>query len=234
MATRGQGMRVLVVEDDPLVQSLVARALRREGFEVELTGSVASALSSLAAAARPPDAVLLDLGLPDRDGCELLAHLRRNLPGVPVVVLTARGAVANKVTVLDSGAHDYVTKPFAVAELVARVRAALRARGKPSTTLAVGDLVLDLVARTATRGGRSIELSAREWALLEIFMRHPRQLLSRTQLLSEVWDFGFDPGSNVVDVYVGYLRRKINGPGEEPYIHTIRGAGYRFLRQLAR
>ncbi|MHB8452698.1 MAG: response regulator transcription factor, partial [Mycobacteriales bacterium] len=147
-----------------------------------------------------------------------------------VIVLTARSDVREKVRVLDAGAADYVTKPFAFEELLARMRAAVRSRSQPTShQLVVGDLTYDLSTKVAWRHGRRIDLAPREWALLEMFMRHPTQILTRTQILSRVWEFDFDPGSNVVDVYVGYLRRKVNAPGLAPLIQTVRGAGYRFL-----
>jgi DNA-binding response OmpR family regulator len=147
---------------------------------------------------------------------------------VPVIVLTARDELSDKVAGLDAGANDYITKPFAFEELLARVRAQLRSVDQPSANeLVVGDLTFDLLTKRAQRGGRQIELAPREWVLLELFMRHPNQVLSRSQILNNVWSYDFEPGSNVVDVYVGYLRRKLNLPGLPPLIQTIRGAGYR-------
>ena len=145
-------------------------------------------------------------------------------------MLTARAEIQDKVGALNAGANDYVTKPFAFEELLARIRAALRTAEQPTASeIVVGDLRLDLLSKVAWRDGRRIELSHREWALLELFMRHPRQVLSRTQILSHVWEYSFDSGSNVVDVYVGYLRRKLNQPGLSPLVVTVRGAGYRFV-----
>ena len=182
----------------------------------------------LASRADAVDLVLLDLGLPLGDGEEVLRWLRANAGAQPVIILTARAEVADKVRGLNAGANDYMTKPFSFAELVARVRAALRTAEQPSATeLVVGDLRLDLLSKVAWRAGRRIDLAPREWGLLELFMRHPGQVLSRAQILDHVWDYDFDPGSNVVDVYVGYLRRKLNGPGIAPLIGTVRGAGYR-------
>jgi DNA-binding response OmpR family regulator len=147
-----------------------------------------------------------------------------------VIVLTARGEVPDRVAGLNAGANDYVAKPFAFEELLARIRAALRTVEQPSTTeLVRGDLRFDVLSKIAIRNGRRIELSQREWTLLELFLRHPGQVLSRAQILSAVWDYSFDPGSNVVDVYVGYLRRKLDEPGEPSLIQTVRGAGYRFV-----
>ena len=221
-------MRILVVEDDPGIAAFVAKGLRAEGYVVGVAGTVDDAERELIG--DDVDLVLLDLGLPGVDGEELLLRVRGAGSTVPVIVLTARAEVADKVRGLDAGANDYVTKPFAFDELVARVRAALRnAEQTGSSTLEVADLTLDLLAKVAWRAGRRIDLAQREWALLELFMRHPNQVLSRSQILSRVWDYTLDPGSNVVDVYVGYLRRKLNAPGLEPLIQTVRGAGYRLV-----
>lgn len=160
----------------------------------------------------------------------LLDEMRRRGDVTPVIVLSAKGEVRDKVAGLNAGANDYVPKPFSFDELLARIRAVLRTAEQPGVTeLVYGDLRFDLLTKIATRGGRRIELAQREWALLELFLRHPGQVLSRTQILSSVWDYSFDPGSNVVDVYVGYLRRKIDVPGEPSFIQTVRGAGYRFV-----
>jgi DNA-binding response OmpR family regulator len=177
-----------------------------------------------------PNVVLLDLGLPDGSGEDFLGTLRHKLPQLPVIILTARGQVEDKVRGLDLGANDYVTKPFAFAELLARVRAVTRASSQSSNQeLVVDDLRLDLLTKLAFRAGRRIDLAPREWAMLEMFMRNPTHVLSRSKILSQVWDFSFDPGSNVVDVYVGYLRRKLNRDGLKPLIVTVRGAGYRLI-----
>ena len=174
--------------------------------------------------------VLLDLGLPGSDGLALLAKIRGRDTRIPVVIVTARQTTTDKVSGLDAGATDYVTKPFAFDELLARIRAALRNAGQEtSTQLAVGDLTFDLVTKRAARAGETLDLSPKEWGLLELFMRNPNQILSRVQILNRVWDYGFDPGSNIVDVYVGYLRRKLNRADLPPLIHTVRGAGYRLL-----
>jgi DNA-binding response OmpR family regulator len=168
--------------------------------------------------------MVLDLGLPDIDGFEVLQRLRSRNRSVPVIVLTARDAVVDRVSGLESGADDYVTKPFSFEELLARIRARLRSdRGPEKTVLQVGDAVLDLRTRRLTVGTRTMELSAREFSMAELFFRHPGQVLTREQLLSNVWGYDFDPGSNVVDVYVGYLRKKL-GKGR---IKTARGMGYR-------
>jgi DNA-binding response OmpR family regulator len=149
---------------------------------------------------------------------------------VPVIALTAKAEIRDKIAGLDAGANDYVTKPFAFDELLARIRAVLRSAKQPTATeLVVGDLRLDLLTKVAQRAGRRIDLAPREWAILELLMRHPHQILSRSQILSHVWSYSFDPGSNVVDVYIGYVRRKINTPGSPPLIQTVRGAGYRLV-----
>jgi DNA-binding response OmpR family regulator len=170
------------------------------------------------------DLMILDLGLPDIDGSEVLLRLRRSGADVPIIVLTARGDVDDRVAGLDLGADDYLAKPFAFDELLARVRARLRRRtGQSALMLKSGPVQLDLRSRKASVDGKVVELTAREFSLLETFMRHPKQVLSREQLLSRVWSLGFDPGSNLVDVYVGYLRRKLG----EGSIETVRGVGYR-------
>lgn len=223
-------MHVLVVEDDPRITSFLDKGLRAEGYVTTVAGGARQAATAVDTLAGQLDLVLLDIGLPDGSGEDVLRHLRRRDAGLPVIILTARSEVGDKVRGLDLGANDYVTKPFAFDELLARVRAAVRSGTQPTATeLVVGDLRLDLLAKVAWRGGRRIELAPREWALLELFMRSPTHVLTRARILNQVWDYGFDPGSNVVDVYVGYLRRKLNRPGLEPLIQTVRGAGYRLL-----
>ncbi len=220
-------MRILIVEDDERIASFVVKGLRAEGYApvVAIDGDVALRhLNDLV----PFDLVLLDLGLPGTSGEEVLTRVRGRGLNVPIIILTARSGIGDKVRGLDLGANDYVTKPFAFEELLARIRATVRTSTQPSASeLVVADLRLDLLTKIAQRGGRNIELSQREWALLELFMRHPTHVLSRSRILAEVWEYDFDPGSNVVDVYVGYLRRKVNLPGLEPMVKTIRGAGYR-------
>ncbi len=221
-------MHVLIVEDDPKIVSFLSKGLRAEGYVTSEAGSAEKGRAMLGELQDNLDLVLLDLGLPGADGEHLLRWMREQGLPVPVIILTARAEVKDKVKGLDAGANDYVTKPFAFEELLARARAVMRTVEQPSATeLVVGDLRLDLLSKVAWRAGRRIELAPREWALLELFMRHPTQVLSRAQILSRVWDYSFDPGSNVVDVYVGYLRRKLNVTGLEPLIHTVRGAGYR-------
>ena len=223
-------MKVLIVEDDPGISSFLGKGLRAEGYQAVIATSVADARQAWRAGDVSFDVVLLDRGLPDADGTELLEELRLEGDTTPVIVLSARGGVAERIHGLNAGANDYLPKPFAFGELLARIRAVLRTVEQPSSTeLVHGDLRFDLLSKIATRKGRTIELSPREWTLLELFLRHPGQVLSRSQILSAVWDYSFDPGSNVVDVYVGYLRRKLDGQGEDSLIQTVRGAGYRLV-----
>lgn len=224
-------MHVLIVEDDARIVSFLVKGLSAEGYGSTVAADIGTASHLLTSELWPdPDAVLLDLGLPDGSGEEFLSLLRQKLPALPVIILTARHQVEDKVRGLDLGANDYVTKPFAFAELLARIRAVARASGQAAShELVVGDLRLDLLTKLAWRAGRRIELAPREWAMLEMFMRNPTHVLSRSKILSQVWDFSFDPGSNVVDVYVGYLRRKLNRDSLKPLIVTVRGAGYRLM-----
>ena len=221
-------MKVLIVEDDEGIASFLRKGLRAEGHAVVVAGTAEAARGCLGGGQDPSDLVLLDLRLPGSSGEELLRWVRARGMDVPVIILTAKAEVQDKIAGLDAGANDYVTKPFSFEELLARIRATLRTTRQPSATeLEVGDLRLDLLTKVAHRAGRRIELAPREWAILELFMRHPGQILSRSQILGHVWDYSFDPGSNVVDVYVGYLRRKLDTPGLPPVIQTVRGAGYR-------
>jgi len=223
-------VQILVVEDDAGICSFLQKGLRAEGYRTTVAGTAAEADAVLGAAIMDIDLVLLDLGLPAGDGQDLLRRLRRAGHTMPVIILTARSEVADKVEGLNAGANDYVTKPFSFDELLARIRAASRTVGQPSASeLVVGDLRLDLLSKVAWRAGQRIDLAPREWALLELFMRHPNQVLSRAQILGHVWDYSFDTGSNVVDVYVGYLRRKLTRSGLPPLLETVRGAGYRFV-----
>ncbi len=223
-------MKVLIVEDDKGIVSFLVKGLRAEGYAPFVAENGVVAVDMLASAIDPFDLVLLDLGLPGMTGVEVLQRLRLRDSTLPVIILTAHEGTGEKVRGLDLGANDYVTKPFAFEELLARMRATIRSAIQPaSNELVVGDLRFDLQTKIAHRGGRNIELAPREWALLELFMRHPTHVLSRSRILSEVWEYDFDPGSNVVDVYIGYIRRKINLPGLEPMFKTIRGAGYRLI-----
>lgn len=221
-------MHVLIVEDDERIASFLDKGLRAEGYVTSIATNAAEANTYAEAFAADLSLILLDLGLPDGSGTGVLQRLRQRQSDVPVIILTARSDVSDKVRGLDLGANDYVTKPFVFEELLARVRAALRTSAQPTTTeLVVGDLRLDLLTKVAWRAGQRIELAPREWALLELFMRSPTHVLTRQRILNQVWEYGFDAGSNVVDVYVGYLRRKLNRTGLEPLLHTVRGAGYR-------
>ncbi|HVB00846.1 MAG TPA: response regulator transcription factor [Acidimicrobiales bacterium] len=223
-------MRILVVEDDERIASFLVKGLRAEGYVTNVVSSGEKAELLLEDPDETFDLVLLDIRLPGMSGEEVLVRLRQRDTQLPVIIITARIGIGERVRGLDLGANDYVTKPFAFEELLARIRAVLRSSTQPSANeLVVGDLRFDLLTKIAQRGGRSIELAPREWALLELFMRHPDHILSRTRILSEVWEYDFDPGSNVVDVYVGYLRKKLNMPGLEPMVKTVRGAGYRLV-----
>ncbi len=223
-------MRSLSVEDDDGIVSFLVKGRRSEGYATVRAPDGQSAIQLLASNNEEFDLVLLDLGLPGTSGEDVLRTLRQRDSALPVIVLTARAETADKVRGLELGANDYVTKPFSFAELLARIRAALRTSNQSvSTELVVGDLRLDLLTKIAWRSGRRIDLAPREWALLERFMRHPTHLLSRARILSEVWEYEFDPGNNVVDVYVSYLRKKINLSGLDPLIQTVRGVGYRLV-----
>lgn len=206
--------------------SLLRRGLEHEGYAVEIAGSGEQAL--WAADVMSLDAVVLDATIPDPDGFEVCRTLRRDGRWMPVIMLTARDAVADRVAGLDAGADDYLVKPFAFDELFARLRALTRrpATERP-TVLSVGDLELDPAQKRVSRAGQGIELSAKEFALLELFMRHPDEVLTRTQILDHVWDFAFDGTSNIVDVYVRYLREKVDRPFGVSSIETVRGHGYR-------
>jgi DNA-binding response OmpR family regulator len=220
-------VRIVVIEDDARIASFVARGLSSQGHQVM---TAANGADGIELASEPDvDLVVLDLSLPDIDGTEVLGRLRASLGRPPVLVLTARDSIADKVQVLDRGADDYMTKPFALDELLARVRVLARRADQPAAgKLERGGLVLDLGARRASRDGRLIDLSAREFALLDYLMRNAGQVLSRVQILAAVWEYQFDPQSNVVDVYVRYLRNKVDDPGEPSLIETVRGSGYRF------
>lgn len=218
--------RVLIVEDEPGIASFVERGLTAAGYSTLVVAEGRLAMD--VATDRDFDLVILDLGLPDVDGRTVLEAIRRRGHRLPVLILSARSGIEDTVGGLEDGADDYVTKPFRFEELLARVRARLRGGDTASpTVLVVDDLELDVRTRRVTRDGATRELSAREYALLELFMRHPGQVLSRQQILDRVWGYDHDPGSNVVDVYVGYLRRKI-GRGR---IETERGMGYRLVER---
>lgn len=218
--------RVLLIEDEPGIVDFVRRGLEAEGFEVDaaLDGSEGERL----ALSGSFDAIVLDMMLPGRSGLEILDSMRRSKPTVPVIVLTARGEVEDRVSGLEAGAADYLVKPFSVAELVARVRAHLRIVAEASASSLRGeDIEVNLLTRKAHRGGRSVALSSTEFELLVYLLRHHGQVLSREQILSAVWGYEHDPATNVVDVYVGYLRRKLGSPDDPAPIFTVRAVGYR-------
>ncbi len=217
------GTRVLLVEDDRSIAGFVEPELERLGFRVRCTYDGPSGLKE--AARFEPEIVLLDIMLPGLDGVGVLKGLRRRSVRVPVIMLTARDTTLDKVHSLDLGADDYVTKPFEMDELLARMRALLR-RVEGDEVLGVADLEVNTATREVRRGGREIELTAREYDLLEFMVRNPRRVLSRDLLLSRVWGQEGGITTNVVEVYVAYLRKKVDAPGERPLIHTVRGAGY--------
>lgn len=222
-------MHVLIVEDDARIVSFIEKGLAAEGYRTSAASNGNDAIFLLHQRAPDFDLVLLDLGLPGASGQEVLSLLRSRAPRLPVIVLTARSEVEDKVRAFNLGANDYVTKPFSFEELLARIRSAVRTSSQQiDTELEVDDLTLDLLTKVARRGHRQIELAPREWALLELFMRHPTHVISRARIMNEVFGYDFDTGTNLVDVYVGYLRKKLNAPGEEPLIKTVRRAGYRF------
>lgn len=220
-------MRVLVVEDDADIAGFVARGLTEAGYTVDVASDGEDGFDR--ALREPPfDALVVDLMLPRLEGLRLISSLRARGVRSPVLILSARRSVDERVQGLHSGGDDYLTKPFAMAELVARVQALIRrATGAPSATrLTAGDLTIDLLTREVRRGERRIELRPREFTLLEYLARHPGRVISKSMILSQIWNYNFHPGTNVVDVLVHRLRQKIDGPGEEPLIETRRGVGY--------
>jgi len=219
-------MRILVVEDEARMAGLLKRGLEEEGHAVDVAGSGPDGFWM--ATENPYDAIVLDVMLPGFDGFELCRKLRQDDIWAPVLMLTARDEIGDRVQGLDAGADDYLVKPFSLLELAARLRALARRddRTRP-TLLVVGDLRLDPASRRAWRGESELELSPKEFALLELFLRHPGSVLTRTQIIDAVWDFGYDGTSNVVDQYVNYLRRKIDKPFDRNDLETVRGAGYR-------
>jgi two-component system response regulator MprA len=219
-------MTILVVDDEAAVRDALRRALRLEGYEVELAADGAEALQRLEDGAHP-DALLLDVLMPGVDGLEVCRRLRRSGSRLPVLMLTARAEVSDRVSGLDAGADDYLTKPFALQELLARVRALLRRSGADEGgVLCFGDLELDPSTREVRRGGEQIDLTRTEFSLLELFLRNPRQVLTRSLIFERVWGYDFGAGSNSLDVYVGYLRRKTEAGGRPRLLHTVRGVGY--------
>jgi two-component system, OmpR family, response regulator MprA len=218
-------VRILVVDDEPQLRRALERALKLEGYEVALAGDGEEALA--AAGEQRPDAIVLDVLMPKHDGLEVCRMLRERQDRTPVLMLTARDAVSDRVDGLDAGADDYVVKPFALEELLARLRALLRrGDGAPDEALTYADLTLDPATREVRRGEREVELTKTEFALLEQLMRHPRQVLTRSQIFEAVWGYDFGPRSNSLEVYIGYLRRKTEEGGEPRLIQTVRGVGY--------
>ncbi|MDQ3764059.1 MAG: response regulator transcription factor [Actinomycetota bacterium] len=225
-------MRILVVDDDRAVRESLRRSLQFNGYTVQLAGDGQQAMEVLAT--QRPDAMVLDVMMPKVDGLEVCRRLRGTGDDLPILVLTARDAVSDRVAGLDAGADDYLPKPFALEELLARLRALLR-RSPPDgagtaeaagAALQFADLVLDQGTREVTRGARLISLTRTEFSLLELFMRHPRQVLTRSRILEDVWGYDFPTSGNALEVYVGYLRRKTEAGGEPRLIHTVRGVGY--------
>jgi two-component system response regulator MprA len=220
-------MRILVVDDDAAVRESLGRALRLEGYEVEMASDGSEALERLLGDGDDPDLVVLDVLMPNVDGLEVCRTLRRTGSRLPVLMLTARDQVADRVSGLDAGADDYVVKPFALAELLARVRALLRRSAEGAVdVLHFADVELDPATREVRRGDDLIELTRTEFALLELFLLNPRQVLTRSVIFERVWGYDFGFGSNSLDVYIGYLRRKTEAGGKSRLIQTIRGVGY--------
>jgi two-component system, OmpR family, response regulator len=229
LSTRPDGtpVRVLVVDDEPSLAELLASVLRYEGWDIEVAADGSSAVRT--AREFKPDAVVLDIMLPDFSGLEVLRRVRAELPHVCVLFLTARDAVEDRVAGITAGGDDYVTKPFSLEEVLARLRGLLRragvARARAGTELTVADLTMDEDAREVRRGGQPVELTATEFELLRFLMRNPRRVLSKAQILDRVWNYDFGGQAHVVELYISYLRKKIDA-GREPLIHTVRGVGY--------
>jgi heavy metal response regulator len=218
-------MRILVIEDEKKVASFIKQGLEEEGYAVDVASDGAEGLAHALECVH--DLILLDIRLPTMDGLRVLQALRQEKVTTPVLLLTVRATVEDKVLGLDAGADDYLTKPFAFQELVARVRALLRRRPEMTpAVLQVGDLILDPARRTVTRGGAKITLTPREFTLLDYFMRNPGRVLTRTMIAEHVWDYAFDTSTNVIDVYVNYLRKKIDADREPKLLQTVRGVGY--------
>jgi DNA-binding response OmpR family regulator len=222
-------MRILVVEDERKIASFIRQGLEENGFDVELCAHGTDAYTL--AITRPYDAIVLDIMLPGRDGLSILRGLREHKNAVPVILLTARTELNERIDGLNLGADDYMTKPFYVEELIARLHAvARRAKDEPAGILQAGDLSVNLITRHVRRGERSIELTAREFSLLERLLRSPGRVFTRTQLLEHVWGYDFDPETNLVDVNIRRLRKKIDDAPETPLIETVRGVGYRIRK----
>jgi two-component system OmpR family response regulator len=223
----GSPVTILVVDDEAVLAEMISMALRYEGWTVNTAGDGAAAIA--AARGDRPDAVVLDVMLPDMSGLDVLSKLRENNPGLPVLLLTAKDAVEDRIAGLSAGGDDYVTKPFSIEEVVLRLRGLLRRTGisvvGTSAQIVVGDLVLDEDSHEVTRAGDLLSLTATEFELLRFLMHNPRRVLSKAQILDRVWSYDFGGRSNIVELYISYLRKKIDS-GREPMIHTLRGAGY--------
>ncbi|MEM8737396.1 MAG: response regulator transcription factor [Planctomycetota bacterium] len=220
-------MRILIVEDNTKMAGAIAQALREKGLTIDTCGTGFEAEDL--AATEPFDAIVLDVMLPDRDGIDVCRNIRRRKITTPILMLTSLSTLDDKVSGLDAGADDYLTKPFEIEELYARLRAlARRGSAQEGRNLTFADLELDLDLRCAVRNGVKISLSNKEFGLLHFFMRHPEKVLSRTFIISKVWDMNYEPNSNVIDVYISALRKKIDSNFQHPLIHTMIGAGYRF------
>ncbi|MDO3403271.1 MULTISPECIES: response regulator transcription factor [Actinomycetes] len=223
----GKPIQVLVVDDEPVLAELVSMALRYEGWDIATAGDGAAAIAL--ARDNPPDVVVLDVMLPDMSGLDVLRSLRERQPGLPLLLLTAKDSVEDRIAGLTAGGDDYVTKPFSIEEVVLRLRALLRRTGvaddASDAQLVVGDLILDEDSHEVSRGGEPITLTATEFELLRFMMRNAKRVLSKAQILDRVWSYDFGGRSNIVELYVSYLRKKIDS-GREPMIHTLRGAGY--------
>ena len=220
----GTPIRVLIVDDEPSLIELLSMAMRYEGWELSTATTGTDAVR--AAREARPDAIVLDMMLPDFDGLEVMRRIRTEQPDVPVIFLTARDGVQDRIAGLTAGGDDYVTKPFSLEEVIARLRGLLRRTTvRPDSQLIVGDLILDEESHEVTRGGEAISLTATEFELLRFLMRNPKRVLSKAQILDRVWDYDFGGQANVVELYISYLRKKIDA-GRPPMIHTMRGAGY--------
>ena len=218
-------MRLLVVEDEKKVASFIKQGLQEEGYAVDVALDGEKGLEMALDGVH--DQIILDISLPKMDGLQVLKKLRQQKVNIPVLLLTVRATIEDKVLGLDAGADDYLTKPFAFQELVARIRALMRRRAEAEpAVLRVADLILDPARRIVSRGGEKIELTAKEMALLEYFMRNPGRVLTRTLMIEHVWNYDFDTMTNIIDVYVAYLRKKIDSGREPKLIHTVRGVGY--------
>lgn len=219
-------MRIVIVDDEEKFAAFVAKGLEAAGFAVDRATNAADGLQ--AALREGVSLVLLDVGLPDRDGFSVLSEIRRERPGLPIIMLTARGEIEDRVRGLDLGANDYLPKPFAFAELVARIRSHLRSQTQETSfLLSAGDITMDLRQRKVRRGEAEARLTPKEYSVLEFLLRHSGQVLTKNQILNGVWQYDFDPASNVVEVYIGYLRSKLDRAGEDSVIETVRGGGYR-------